>query len=451
MELEEAKDAETFTPYFKLCQSNLSKTQRDAIDYYPQIPEFLLHNTYRCFAVKEALAHTLQIQKKLDVQFPCTQLNPLSKHFIEITDSPPIDNTDLTNYSPINKKFLNPTLKHLNIGVCNLGRPTPGLNNVVDGLLTFSEKYGFARIYGFIGGAEGLVSGEHFIVDRENFHLFKNQGGGDFLGTSRTSIKSEDQFKEIMKVCKRLRIDGLVLIGSTNVLTHAAYLTEYLLKRKSETKVIAVPSSVDGNIRHRYLETSIGFDTTSKMYGQLCGNTFTDAASSVKYWYLIRMMGRDPSHLVLETALQTYPNSVVIAEESAKEGETLDQIVNRLCDLVIQRHEEGKNFGTIIIPEGLLSNLAHYKVLIQELNEAFNDCENYDQINEKNQKLINDHEYQKQVLSPWSAAVFDLCPEFFKKNLLVERMKKGKILYSQIETEKLIAYFMDQELTRRAK
>jgi len=28
-----------------------------------------------------------------------------------------------------------------------------------------------------------------------------------------------------------------------------------------------------------------------------------DAASAVKYWYFMRLMGRDPSHLVLECAI----------------------------------------------------------------------------------------------------------------------------------------------------
>lgn len=81
----------------------------------------------------------------------------------------------------------------------------------------------------------------------------------------------------------------------------------------------------------------------------------TDAASSVKYWYLIRVMGKDPSHLVLETALQTNPNMVIISEECAAQGDTLPRIVNRLTDLIEKRNEEGKNFGCILIPEGLLS------------------------------------------------------------------------------------------------
>ena len=43
----------------------------------------------------------------------------------------------------------------------------------------------------------------------------------------------------------------------------------------------------------------------------------TDSASAIKYWYFIRLMGKDPSHLALETALQTHPNIVIISEECA--------------------------------------------------------------------------------------------------------------------------------------
>jgi 6-phosphofructokinase len=45
-------------------------------------------------------------------------------------------------------------------------------------------------------------------------------------------------------------------------------------------------------------------------------------------------MGRDPSHLVLECAMQTHPNMVIISEECAHRGETLIDIVNRICDIV---------------------------------------------------------------------------------------------------------------------
>lgn len=93
------------------------------------------------------------------------------------------------------------------------------------------------------------------------------------------------------------------MIGATHTLTDACSLSEYFLKHNVTTRVIAVPATVDGNIRHNYVSTSIGFDTASKVYSQLIGNMLTDSASAIKYWYFIRLMGRDPSHLVLEAAM----------------------------------------------------------------------------------------------------------------------------------------------------
>ncbi len=97
----------------------------------------------------------------------------------------------------------------------------------------------------------------------------------------------------------------------------------------------------------------------------------SDSASAIKYWYFIRLMGRDPSHLALECAIQTHPNMVIISEESASRGETLIDIVNRICDVICDRSLQGKNYGCVLIPEGLLNHIAAYKHLIEEINKLF--------------------------------------------------------------------------------
>jgi len=97
----------------------------------------------------------------------------------------------------------------------------------------------------------------------------------------------------------------------------------------------------------------------------------TDSASAIKYWYFIRLMGKDPSHLALECALRTHPNMTIISEECAYRGETLIDIVGRISDLVEERSAKGKNFGCVLIPEGLLGHISAYKHLIKELNQLF--------------------------------------------------------------------------------
>jgi len=100
----------------------------------------------------------------------------------------------------------------------------------------------------------------------------------------------------------------------------------------------------------------------------------TDSASAIKYWYFIRLMGKDPSHLALECALRTHPNMTIISEECAYRGETLVDVVMRICDLVEERSAKGKNFGCVLIPEGLLSHISAYKHLMNELNNLFSNC-----------------------------------------------------------------------------
>jgi 6-phosphofructokinase len=64
---------------------------------------------------------------------------------------------------------------------------------------------------------------------------------------------------------------------------------------------------------------------------------------------------------------------VIISEEAANRGETLPDIIKRIADLVVKRGNAGKNFGTVLIPEGLLSHISAYKHLIEELSEVMVD------------------------------------------------------------------------------
>ena len=107
------------------------------------------------------------------------------------------------------------------------------------------------------------------------------------------------------------------------------------------------------------------------MYSQLIGNMLTDSASAVKYWYFVRLMGKEPSHLALECALSTCPNMVIISEECRHRKETLKDIINRICDMICERSILGKNYGCVLIPEGLLFHLCEFSQLIKEINRLF--------------------------------------------------------------------------------
>lgn len=78
------------------------------------------------------------------------------------------------------------------------------------------------------------------------------------------------------------------------------------------------------------------------------------------------------------------------------------------------------NFGTVLIPEGLLAHLPNFITLIEELNKFM--ANNDDEAN----KLL-DQEFAATVLSPWALARFLSLPEFFRKQLISGREIHGGI------------------------
>lgn len=82
------------------------------------------------------------------------------------------------------------------------------------------------------------------------------------------------------------------------------------------------------------------------------------------YYYFVRLMGRSASHIALECALQTRVNSVLIGEEVEQQKQTLSQITKELADLICKRSDLKKNYGVILVPEGLIEFIPEVKKLI---------------------------------------------------------------------------------------
>jgi pyrophosphate--fructose-6-phosphate 1-phosphotransferase len=55
---------------------------------------------------------------------------------------------------------------------------------------------------------------------------------------------------------------------------------------------------------------------------------------------------------------------VIVSEECNNRKETLNDIINRICDTICERSSKGDNYGAVLIPEGLLYHLSAYNQLI---------------------------------------------------------------------------------------
>lgn len=326
----------------------------------------------------------------------------------------------------------------LRIGVVFSGGQAAGGHNVVAGLFDAMQSLDKeSTLLGFLDGPGGIVSGKYKTIT--NVDAYRNQGGFDMIGSGRTKIETEEQLQASLDTCKNLKLDGLVVIGGDDSNTNAAVLAEYFLEKGVPTKVVGVPKTIDGDLKNSYVATSFGFDTACKVYSEMIGNIERDALSAKKYYHFIKLMGRSASHIALECALSTQPNLTLIGEEVAKEKRSLKDITNQIADLITKRAEIGKNYGVILIPEGIIEFIPEIGVLISELNK----------LAEKGNPTL---QQTIEMLSRESKNCFIQLPERIQAQLTLERDPHGNVQVSLIETERLLIEMVAKELEgRKAK
>ncbi len=153
-------------------------------------------------------------------------------------------------------------------------------------------------------------------------------------------------------------------------------------------------------------------------------------------------MGRSASHIALECALQCQPNICIVSEEVEAKDMTLEQVVDSIADVVVKRAAKGMNFGTVLIPEGLIEFIPAVKRLIAELNDLLaKEAEAFAQVEAGSQRQwILDH------LSADNAAVYASLPEGVARQLSLDRDPHGNVQVSLIETEKLLSEMVGKRL-----
>ncbi len=232
-----------------------------------------------------------------------------------------------------------------------------------------------------------------------------------------------EQFDKGLEILKKLDIKALVIIGGDDSNTNACVLAEYYAAINAGVQVIGCPKTIDGDLKNEQIETSFGFDTACKVYSELIGNIQRDCNSARKYWHFIKVMGRSASHIALECALQTHPNICVVSEEVATKEQSLDDIIDYIASVISHRAEQGLNFGTVIIPEGLIEFIPAMKKLISELNDFLaHNQEEFDLVRRSGKR-----DYIISKLSQENADIYASLPEMVARQLTLDRDPHGNV------------------------
>ncbi|MDY4405826.1 MAG: diphosphate--fructose-6-phosphate 1-phosphotransferase [Sodaliphilus sp.] len=330
----------------------------------------------------------------------------------------------------------------INVGVILSGGQAPGGHNVISGLFDGLKSLNKAnRLYGFLMGPGGLVDHNYMELTGDIIDQYRNTGGFDIIGSGRTKLETVDQFEKGLEIIKELNIRAIVIIGGDDSNTNACVLAEYYKAKGAGVKVIGCPKTIDGDLKNDWIETSFGFDTACKVYSEVIGNIQRDTNSAKKYWHFIKLMGRSASHIALECALQTQPNYCIISEEVEANNKSLNDIVAEIAQVVADRAADGNNFGSVLIPEGLIEFIPAMKKLIAELNDML---AKFPEI--KDMEPDAQHQFVVNQLNPENAETFSSLPLEVARQLSLDRDPHGNVQVSLIETEKLLSEMVAKKL-----
>ena len=338
--------------------------------------------------------------------------------------------------------------EQFNVGVILSGGQAPGGHNVICGIFDAIKKINpNNKLFGFLMGPSGLVDHKYKELTADIIDEYRNTGGFDIIGSGRTKLEKTEQFEKGLEIIRELNIKAIVIIGGDDSNTNACVLAEYYAAKNYGVQVIGCPKTIDGDLKNEQIETSFGFDTACKTYSEVIGNVQRDCNSARKYWHFIKLMGRSASHIALECALQCQPNVCIISEEVEDKDLSLNDIVNQIADSVMKRSEKGLNFGTVLIPEGLIEFIPAIKRLIAELNDIL--AVQGDKLKDMEDEELR--EYILSILSAENAKAYESLPLGVARQLSLDRDPHGNVQVSLIETEKLLAEMVNDKMDQLKK
>lgn len=367
---------------------------------------------------------------------PTAVLNPeVSRHFPHTLNQP------LVTFSGGGEQIEG---KRLRVGVILSGGPAPGGHNVIGGLFDgLKRSHPESTLFGFLNGPAGLLNDEGREIDQALVDSYRNAGGFDMLGSGRTKLETQEHFRWALEIAGRRGLTGLVVVGGDDSNTNACNLAEYARKQGSALCVSGVPKTIDGDLKGPQIEASFGFDTACKVYGEIIGNIHRDIVSVRKYWHFIKLMGRSASHIALECALQTRPTIVLISEEVNRRQMALHEIVDHIADTICYRGNHGENFGTVLIPEGIIEFVPEVRALIGELNEVL--VAHYEELGAL-ETLPHKREFVTGCLSPSPAGLFRRLPREIANQLILDRDPHGNVQVAKIDTQRLFIELVENRL-----
>ncbi len=221
------------------------------------------------------------------------------------------------------------------IGVLTSGGDSPGMNAAVRAVVRTALENDM-RVLGVNNGYEGLMVGD---VREMNLRSVSNmiQRGGTILHTARSEeFKTERGQQRAAEMCRRLGIEGLVVIGGDGSFRGAQALS------KQGINCIGVPATIDNDIA--CTDYTIGYDTAMNTVMEMVDKV-RDTTQSHSRCSVIEVMGRSAGYIALYAGIAVGATTILIPEfEYDFELDVIDKMRKTIST--------GKRHFIVILAEG---------------------------------------------------------------------------------------------------
>jgi 6-phosphofructokinase 1 len=221
------------------------------------------------------------------------------------------------------------------IGILNGGGDCPGLNPAIRGVVAKAFDYGFEAI-GISEGYQGLIEGKNRSLKLADIDEIIGQGG-TILGTSRVNpFKTERGVARALGTIKRLKLDGLIVMGGEDTLGVAQRLYQ-----AHKVKVIGVPKTMDNDLSAT--DYTFGFDS-SVTIALDAAQRLKDTGKSHRRVMILEVMGRHAGWVALFTGIASAADWILLPEERVD--------ITGMCQHLKKVYRR-KHYALVVASEGI--------------------------------------------------------------------------------------------------
>ena len=190
------------------------------------------------------------------------------------------------------------------IGVLTSGGDAPGMNAAVRAVVRTACENGI-KVYGINRGYQGLIEGDVRELNIRSVSDIIHRGGTMLYSARCKAFREEAGIQQAIDTCKKLGIEGMVVIGGDGSFRGARDLS------LRGIPCIGIPGTIDNDIVSS--DYTIGYDTCLNTVMQMVDRV-RDTVESHSRCIVVEVMGNRCGDLTLNAGIAVGATAIVIPE-----------------------------------------------------------------------------------------------------------------------------------------